>query len=265
MKRKPLVAGNWKMNGTLAEAKRLAQAVAKSLAGFKEVEILLLPPFTALSQVKEILQGTPLGLGAQDLYWEPQGAFTGEISAPLLQDAGCQAVLIGHSERRHILGETDGVIQRKLKAALEQGLCGILCVGETLEERKKGQTWKVVERQLTSALETLEPLKLAQKLVVAYEPVWAIGTGLNATALAAQEVHGLIRQWLGRRIGSSAAGTIRILYGGSVKPENAGELMAQPDLDGLLVGGASLNAKSFVAIVETARQVKGSLCCTESS
>lgn len=262
MARQPIIAGNWKMNGTVAEAAALAQAVVKRVASQPDLEVVLCPPFTAIFKVAEIVRGTPVALGAQNLHWERQGAYTGEVSAPLLRDLGCRWCIIGHSERRIHFGETDGMIRRKLRAALESGLKVILCVGETLPLRQQGKTWEVVESQLQSALEGVEPLRVAEEIVIAYEPVWAIGTGQNATPGQAQEVHGSIRSWLTARIARATAQSVRIQYGGSVKPENAGELLSQPDVDGALVGGASLDSKAFLSILEAAIQAKGQKCST---
>jgi triosephosphate isomerase len=257
MTRRPIIAGNWKMNATLKEATVLTQSVAQATRNHSGVEIVLCPPFTALSTVGEVLKETGIFLGAQDVYWEAKGAYTGEISPMMLKDMGCRYCIIGHSERRQLLGETDGMIHRKLKALLENGLTAILCVGETLEVRQAGRTWDLVARQLEQALGDSPPPRLASQLVIAYEPVWAIGTGQNATPVQAQEVHKRIRSWLVQQIGESPAQGIRIQYGGSVKPENARELLSESDIDGALVGGASLEPKAFVSIVESASQAKG--------
>ncbi|MBI3615199.1 MAG: triose-phosphate isomerase [Candidatus Omnitrophica bacterium] len=254
--RRPIIAGNWKMNGTLPEARKLTQEILQGLRGQTDVDVILCPPFTALSTVGEILKGSPLFLGAQDMHWESSGAFTGEISPVMLKEIGCRFCIIGHSERRAHFGDTDPVIHRKLLAALEQGLNPILCVGETLQQRENGKTWEIIEGQLKAALEGIESDRIARLVTLAYEPVWAIGTGQNATGTQAQEVHGSIRAWLTGRIGKSQAQAIRIQYGGSVKSENAGELLGRPDVDGALVGGASLNAKGFISIVESALQKK---------
>jgi triosephosphate isomerase len=263
MTRRPIIAGNWKMNGTLAQAKALAQAVVKELHPRAEgVEVVLCPPFTALSAVAEVLRGSSVLLGAQDCYLEAKGAYTGEVSPMLLSDTGCRFCIVGHSERRQILGETDALIHKKLLALLKEGLSTILCVGETLEERKAGHTWQVVERQLQAALESVQAPMASTSLVIAYEPVWAIGTGVNATPEQAQEVHRLIREWLSKRFGAQAADSIRIQYGGSVKPENAASLLAQPDVDGALVGGASLDSGAFLSIIEAAHKSKGKVWST---
>ena len=250
------------MNATLAEASALAQEIRRSAAGVSDLEIVLCPPFTALSKVAEQLKGSRISLGAQDLYWHPQGPYTGEISPTQLKDLGCRFCIVGHSEGRHLLRETDADVQKKLRAGIDQNLTMILCVGETLEEREKGRTWSVIEGQLKGALQGVEPARLSPQVVIAYEPVWAIGTGLNATGLQAEEVHAQIRSWLAGQIGRNGAESIRIQYGGSVKPDNVSELASQPDIDGFLVGGASLTATDFLSIIELARQVKGSQCCT---
>ncbi len=259
MTRRPIIAGNWKMNTTLPEARSLTQELLKALKSQQDVDVVLCPPFTALQTVGELIRGSRIALGAQDTHWENSGAFTGEVSPAMLADLGCRYCIIGHSERRQLFGDTDPVIHQKLAAALKQGLQVILCVGETLEIRQGGRTWKTVEGQLQAALEQVDPSMIAGQITVAYEPVWAIGTGHNATPAQAQEVHASIRCWLaGRTSKGIALGGIRIQYGGSVKPENAAELLGQPDVDGALVGGASLNAKSFISIIEAAAQTKGS-------
>lgn len=255
--RRPIIAGNWKMNATLSEARALTKELLKAFSGLSGLDVVLCPPFTALTAVGELLRGSSIMMGGQDLHWEPQGAFTGEISPLMLKDAGCRYCIIGHSERRALFGETDAVVHRKLNAALHQGLNPILCVGETLQQRQAGQTWEIVKGQMETALDKVDPEQISRTVTIAYEPVWAIGTGRNATPLEAQEVHASIRSWLTDRMGPSRAQAVRIQYGGSVKPENAGELLGQPDLDGALVGGASLNARSFIAIVKSAMQPKG--------
>ena len=246
--RMPLIVGNWKMHTTQAEALALVRALGASLAGVRGVEAGVCPPFVHLAALREPARRAGLMLGAQDLFWETKGAFTGEISAAMLTDAGCTHVIVGHSERRHVLMESDAWVARKLRAALQGGLTPILCVGEKLEEREAGRTAEVVTRQVRSALEGLKPEEIG-RIVVAYEPVWAIGTGRNATPDQAQEVHRMIRGLLAESAGVAVAGRIRIQYGGSVKPENVDALMAQPDVDGALVGGASLEAASFAKIV----------------
>jgi len=248
-KRLRLIAGNWKMHKTLGEARALAREICQGVAGSRQVEVALAPPYTALTAVAAELAGTPVRLAAQDTFWERQGAFTGAISPLMLKDAGCHYVIVGHSERRQHFGETDRTVNLKLKAVLAAGLCPILCVGETIDERQAGQTLKVVGRQLTEGLASLTGAT-PEPLVVAYEPVWAIGTGLTATPAQAQEVHAFIRAQLPGLLG--AADAIRILYGGSVTPDNSASLMAEPDIDGALVGGASLKRDSFLKIIAAA-------------
>lgn len=248
--RRALVAGNWKMHKTVAEARRLVAELLERLPA-DGPEVMVAPPFTALHAVGQMVQGTRLRLGAQDVFWEAEGAFTGEISPLMLREVGCSYVIVGHSERRHLFGETDEMVRRKVRAALQHGLVPILCVGETLEQREAGRTAEVVSGQLRAALEGLSPRE-ASGVVVAYEPVWAIGTGRTATPEQAQEVQGSLRRLLAEMFGPEVAEGMRVLYGGSVKPDNIASLMAQPDVDGALVGGASLRADSFLAIVEGA-------------
>ncbi len=247
--RLPLIAGNWKMHQTLAEAGDLAREICRGIHGQTRPEVVLAPPYTALSAVAAAVAGSGVGLAAQDTFWERQGAYTGAISPLMLRDAGCQYVIVGHSERRQYFGETNQTVNKKLKAALAAGLRLIFCVGETREEREGGRTIDRVGEQLRQGLADLAGLN-GENLVVAYEPVWAIGTGLTATPDQAQEVHVYIRGELARLLGEG--GDIRILYGGSVTPGNALALMAQPDLDGALVGGASLKADSFLKIIAAA-------------
>jgi triosephosphate isomerase len=249
-KRRYFIAANWKMNKTLEEARTLAREVRQGLAANARAEAALAPPFTALAAVAAELAGSGIGLAGQDTHWERQGAFTGAISPVMLRDVGCRYVIVGHSERRQYFGETDQTVNRKLKAVLAEGLCPICCIGETLEQRQAEQTLAVVGRQLEQGLADLNALTGAQ-LVLAYEPVWAIGTGLTATPQQAQEVHAFIRSRL-REILGAAAEEIRILYGGSVTPDNAASLLAEADLDGALVGGASLKAASFLGIITAA-------------
>jgi len=250
--RKKIVAGNWKMNTTLADAQALAEEVKLSLAGVTEVEVVLCPPFTALKVVGEIIANTTIKLGAQNMHWETSGAYTGEISPAMLRDLFCHFVILGHSERRSYFHETDAIVNRKVKAALAAGLIPIVCVGETLAEREAGQTKKVVTTQIHGSLADLGAD--LGKVVVAYEPVWAIGTGRTASPEQAQEVQAYIRELLAAMGDSDTAASIRILYGGSVKPNNAAELFVQPDIDGGLIGGASLEAKAFIEIVRCAMQ-----------
>ena len=244
--RRPLIAGNWKMYLTLAQSLELAKAVRAGAADAK-AEVALCVPFTAISVVGEALRGSSVRLGAQDCYWEPQGAFTGEISATQLADAGCRLVLLGHSERRRLFSDSDEWVNKKLRAALAAKLTPIVCVGETLEEREAQRTFKVLQTQLEGALGAFAPAELAP-LVIAYEPVWAIGTGKTATPDQAQEAHLFIRKTCARLYSEGFAAGLRILYGGSVKADNVDKLMAQPDLDGALVGGDSLKADNFLRI-----------------
>jgi triosephosphate isomerase len=245
--RTPLVAGNWKMHLRVREALDLVGALRQALDGLAGVEVVVCPPFTALADVGRALAGSTIGLGAQNVHWAPQGPFTGEIAAPMLRELGCTHVIVGHSERRHGLGETDAMVQRKVAAALAHGLVPILCVGETLAEREAGRTEDVLAAQLGAGVADVGAAD-APRLVVAYEPVWAIGTGRPATGQEANRVAGLLRTWLGERFGAAAA-TVRVLYGGSVTPQTVGEFAAQPEVDGALVGGASLQAEAFAGIV----------------
>ncbi|WP_406677615.1 triose-phosphate isomerase [Moorella sp. ACPs] len=244
--RRPIIAGNWKMHNTTEKARELV-TLLRPLVGATDVEVVVCPPFTAIAATVNAAAGSNISVGAQDLFWEDEGAYTGEVSAPMLKDLGCRYVIIGHSERRQYFGETDATVNKKLHAALRHGLVPIVCVGETLAEREAGKTLDVVRRQVQEGLKELAAEQVAT-LVVAYEPVWAIGTGRTATAADAQEVIAFIRETLSAMYGEKAQAT-RIQYGGSVKPENIAELMAQPDIDGALVGGASLDAISFAAIV----------------
>ena len=248
MSRRPLIAGNWKMHLTLAQSVQLAQAVAAAAAGCPGREVMIAPPFTALAAVVAAVRGTPLRVGAQNVAWEKQGAFTGEISPLMLKDIGVDTVIIGHSERRHLFAEDDAMINRRLRGALDAELLPILCLGETLEEREAGATLTVLERQLRGGLAQVDQ-EQATGLVLAYEPVWAIGTGKTASKEQAQEVHAFLRESLASLYEKKLAQSLRILYGGSVKPDNIDELMAQPDIDGVLVGGAALQAESFERII----------------
>lgn len=251
MARKKFVAGNWKMYTKSASARDLAKAVRIGLGSDERVTVALCPPFPWLPMVAEAVRGTAIAVGAQDVFPGDDAAFTGEVSAPMLLDAGCSYVIVGHSERRHVIGEKDDLINRKAKAALEAGLSVILCVGEKLEERDANRTEAVLDNQLTWGTRDLSSERIA-RLVIAYEPVWAIGTGRNATPEQAQQAHVFLRWRFGQLFGMDAAATLIIQYGGSVKPDNAKELMSQPDVDGALVGGASLKADSFLKIVAAA-------------
>ena len=251
MIRKKLIAGNWKMNKTFAEAAELAREIVLAVANRPDVDVVICPPFTAIESVAKVVEGSAIKLGAQNMHHEANGAFTGEISAPMLRAFFATHVILGHSERRTLFGETDGFINKKVLAALKNQLRPILCVGETLAEREAGSTLKVVQTQLEACLEGVSK-ELATNVIVAYEPVWAIGTGKNATADQAQEVHAFIRGLLTKIFGAQPAGRIRILYGGSMKPANAAELLAQNDIDGGLIGGASLEVRSFVELINAA-------------
>jgi triosephosphate isomerase len=246
--RKPLIAGNWKMYKTGPQAAEVANRLKSLVGNITDVEVMVAPPFTALGAVAGILKGSAIQIGGQDLFWEAEGAYTGEISAPMLKAAGCTHVIIGHSERRQYFGETNATVNRKIRAALLGGLIPVLCIGESEAERDSGQTFSVVQKQLEEGLEGFSSDDV-QKMTIAYEPVWAIGTGKTATTDQAQEVHKFIRERMETAYGNSVAKAVRILYGGSVKPGNIGELMAMADIDGALVGGASLDADSFAAIV----------------
>ncbi|MCK4660085.1 MAG: triose-phosphate isomerase [Phycisphaerae bacterium] len=247
--RKPMVAGNWKMHKTQEEGLALVRAIRAGLSSHGKVEVLVAPPFTAIQVVVGEVADTEIKVGGQNVYCENQGAFTGEISPVMLKAAGCSHAIIGHSERRHVFGETGDLLHRKVHAALNAGLDVIYCLGETLEEREGGQTEAVVERQLNEVLDgDVKPARM----ILAYEPVWAIGTGRNATPEQAQAVHAFLRAKTTGIWGPNAAGNLRILYGGSVKPDNAASLMICPDVDGALVGGACLKAESFLAIVGAA-------------
>ena len=249
--RTPLVIGNWKMHGTLAEARALATAVRDGLKRVRDVDVVLCPPFTALAAVGEIVAGSAVRLGAQTCHHEAAGAHTGEVSPAMIVDLGAQLVLAGHSERRREMGETDAQINLKVQAALAHGLTPVLCVGESDEERRQGLTFTTVEGQLRAGLAGVAPDGIA-KAVLAYEPVWAIGTGNNATPAQAAEVHGYLRGLVSELASKEIALGVRILYGGSVKADNADVLVAEPEIDGALVGGASLNAQTFVSIVKKA-------------
>jgi triosephosphate isomerase len=249
----PFVVGNWKLNKTIAEALALVTELKNQLGTARGVAIGVAPPFTALHAVAKRLEGSAIATCSQDCYWESSGAFTGQISAPLIADAGGTWAIVGHSERRQFFGDTNDSVGKKARAALAGGLGAIVCVGEMLAERDAGRTLEIVDAQLAGGLDGIESGVAAQRLVIAYEPVWAIGTGRTATPAQAQEVHAHIRKRLTERFGAATAGAIRIQYGGSVKPSNAEALMSEADIDGALVGGASLEAADFVAIVKAAR------------
>ncbi|HUG70416.1 MAG TPA: triose-phosphate isomerase [Pirellulaceae bacterium] len=249
--RRPFIAGNWKMNLSREEAVTLAQGIVNQI-GTSETEVAIAPSSVYLDAVSQVTKGSMIGLSAQNMYHEANGAFTGEISASMLLEMGCKYVILGHSERRHILGETDEDVNRKVMAALVAGLVPIVCIGETLDQREAGHTKSVVQQQFDGSLAGLTNEQM-NGVVIAYEPVWAIGTGKVATPEQAEEVHADLRKLLETRYNSDVAAAVRIQYGGSVKPENAGELLGQPNIDGALVGGASLKVDSFLGIVAAAR------------
>jgi triosephosphate isomerase len=251
--RMPLIAGNWKMHKTVREAIDFVTRLQKELGDWEETEVVVAPPFIALAVVAERLSGTTIAVAAQDCFWEEQGAYTGEVSPRMVRDAGCRYVIIGHSERRAYFGETDETVNKKVRAALAHDLYPIVCVGELSEERERGATFAIVERQVKEGLQGLDKAA-AQAMVIAYEPVWAIGTGKTATPEQAQEVHAFIRGLVAERFNPEGAEVMRILYGGSVKPDNIDELMAQSDIDGALVGGASLEVDAFARIVKFERR-----------
>ena len=248
MSRRPLLAGNWKMHLSLGEAVALARALAASCGHYTDREVMIAPAFTALAAVTEAVRGSGLRLGAQNVAWEREGAFTGEVAPPMLTDIGVDMAIVGHSERRQIFGEDDAMINRRLQGALAAGLAPVLCIGETLAEREAERTFAVLEAQLRGGLHGVDAAQ-ADRVVLAYEPVWAIGTGKTATKEQAQEAHRFLRNLLAQMYEKNIAESVRILYGGSVKPDNIDALMAQPDIDGALVGGAALKAASFERIV----------------
>ncbi|MFC1590807.1 triose-phosphate isomerase [Candidatus Omnitrophota bacterium] len=253
--RKKIIAGNWKMNKTASGSIDLANRIKRELYDIDDVDIVLCPPFTSLSEVGEIVLNSNIALGAQNVYWEKEGAFTGEISCSMLKDLGCSYAIIGHSERRALFGETNGNVNKKLKAALKEGLAPIVCVGETLDDRNAGRAFDVIKDHVENSLSGLSKEDI-QKIIIAYEPVWAIGTGVNAAPQQAGEAHKYIRQLLSDLYNPDIADALRIQYGGSVKPGNIGELIAEEDVDGALVGGASLKADSFAQIVRGSSIVK---------
>ena len=242
----PMIAGNWKMNLTLEASKDLVGTLSADMKDLEGVEVLVAPPFTALGVVREAIDGTGILLAAQNMHWEKSGAYTGEVSPAMLLEAGCSHVILGHSERRTLFQETDDMVNQKVKAAVDSNLIPIVCMGETLEQREAERTFDVIRHQLDRSLMAFKEEKtIPAATILAYEPVWAIGTGKTATPEQAQDVHAFIRNWLKETFDQESAGAIRILYGGSVKPDNVADLMSQPDLDGALVGGASLKADSF--------------------
>ncbi|MEO2032720.1 MAG: triose-phosphate isomerase [Planctomycetaceae bacterium] len=253
--RRFLVAGNWKMNTDQASGSTLATALASAASAKHDaVDVLVCPPFPYLSAIGSATRGSRIQLGAQDVYFEASGAFTGEVSVAMLKDVGCSYVIVGHSERRHVMGESDDTINKKVRAGIDGGLQVILCIGELLSERESGQTENVLDRQLAGGLSGISEQE-AGDLVIAYEPVWAIGTGVTATTDQAESAHAYIRKWVAERYNSAFADRLRILYGGSVKADNAEKLMQEPNVDGALVGGASLKADSFVPIIDAAKHL----------
>ena len=253
MSRKVIIAGNWKMNKTGSEGKALVEALLKEVSSFDpaEVDIVVCPPFTTLAAVRPVLEGTKVKLGAQNVHWADNGAFTGEVSAAMLKEAGVEYVIIGHSERRQYFGETDETVNKRLQAALKAGLKPIVCIGELLEEREGGRTNEVLRRQIRGGFAGLDAATMAG-VVIAYEPVWAIGTGRTATPAMAEETHAFIRSELAAMFGADCAGKVRIQYGGSMKADNARELVAQADIDGGLIGGASLKSADFARLISEA-------------
>jgi triosephosphate isomerase len=243
------------MNLNQDEAVNLVQAIAATVGDLEGVDVLVSPPFTSLAVVKKAIGNSPILLAGQNMHWEPQGAYTGETSGSMLVEAGCTHVILGHSERRTHFGEIDAMIDLKVKAALMVGLIPVICIGETLEEREEGRTFPVIKRQLDGSLKNFRETKnLPPDSILAYEPVWAIGTGKTATPEQAQEAHHFIRGWIGENFDGDTANRIRVLYGGSVKPDNVKDLMSRPDIDGALVGGASLTAESFIPLIRFAEQ-----------
>ena len=250
--RLPFIAGNWKMFKTVQETAVFVKELRSLVKDVADVEIVLAPPFTAIHAAAEAARNTNIGVAAQDVYWEREGAFTGEVSAAMIKEAGAEYVIVGHSERRRLFHETDAIVSRKARAAIGAGLTPIVCIGETLEERERNETLAVLDRQIKNSLDEISADQVAE-LVVAYEPVWAIGTGRNATASQAGEAHAHIRTRLRQWFGGDAADRCHVIYGGSVKPDNIRELVAEPEVDGALVGGASLDVKGFVEIVTRSR------------
>ncbi len=248
---KPFIAGNWKMYKTISEAVEIVKALKQASPDLTEVALVVIPPFTALYDVKKTIEGSTVQLGAQNFYWEEKGAFTGEISAPMIKDAGCQYIVIGHSERRQYFGETDETVNKKIKTALSHDLIPIMCIGESLDEREKEKTMEKIESQIIGGLEGMGQEEM-RRIIIAYEPIWAIGTGLTATPFQAEEVHGFIRDKLVEKYGNESASCAIILYGGSVKPANTYELLKEKNINGALVGGASLEADSFIQIAKEA-------------
>jgi triosephosphate isomerase len=252
--RRPLIAGNWKMNLDIGDAVRLVQGICADLSDATDRDVLVAPPFTSLPAVREATEGRKIFLAGQNMHWEMKGAFTGEISGRMLQQVGCTHVILGHSERRTLFGETSEIVDLKVKSAVLLGLIPIVCMGESLEDRERERTFSVIEEQLNASLLNFRADELMPvSTILAYEPIWAIGTGKTATPEQAQEVHAFVRSWVEKTFGAVSAREVRILYGGSVKPANISELMSMPDIDGVLVGGASLHADQFINIIHYSR------------
>ena len=249
----PFIAGNWKMYKTVHEAVVFVKELKSAVRDIADVEIVVAPSFTAVHAVAEAARNSNIGVAGQDVYWEREGAFTGEVSPAMLKEAGAEYVIVGHSERRRLFGETDAIVNRKVTAAIGAGLTPIVCIGETLEERERDETFAVLDRQIKEGLDGFSAEQIAE-LVVAYEPVWAIGTGRTAASAQVGEAHAHIRKRLRQWFGANAADRCHVIYGGSVKPDNIGELIAEPDVDGALVGGASLDVRSFAELVTKSRQ-----------
>ena len=248
--RKKVIAGNWKMNMDLHQSQKLVSEIINGLGKDTKADVIVCPPFTSLSEVSSLLKGTQIKLGAQNMYYEESGAYTGEVSADMLKSVGCEYVILGHSERRVIFNEPDGLINKKIKTALAKGLKPIFCIGELLEQREKGETMQVVSRQVEKGLAGVSTEQM-KNVIIAYEPVWAIGTGKTASPDQAQEMHAFIRSLILKKYGNELADKLPILYGGSCKPDNAAEIFRQPDVDGGLIGGASLKASDFLAIANS--------------
>lgn len=251
--KKPFIAGNWKLHKTISQAVQLTQKINQAVKKEKDVEIVLIPPFTALNEVKKVLSKSQILTGAQDVFWEESGAYTGEISPTMLEEAGCDFVVVGHSERRQYFGDTDEHVNNKIKAALSKGLFPIMCMGESLEERENNETFNKIKKQIKRGLKDLTPDQI-QNIIIAYEPIWAIGTGRTATPEQAEEVHAFIRDQLREMFGKETSSYAIILYGGSVKPTNAFSLIKEKNINGALIGGASLKADSFADIIKEAKK-----------
>ena len=250
IERKPLIAGNWKMNMNINDSIEIINIIANGIVDYDRVDVLVAPPFTLIPHVKQLIGNSKILLSAQNMHWEISGAYTGEISGRMIKESGCTHVILGHSERRSLFKETSDEINLKVSAAVELGIIPILCIGESLEQREAGRTFDVLKEQLDVSLKNLRDGKSPDiSTIIAYEPVWAIGTGKTASPEQAEEVHHFIREWIEKNFDSETAGQVRILYGGSVKPGNVSELMSKPDIDGALVGGASLNGETFVQII----------------